>query len=1005
MKRITRSISICLLSILLFSSACEKTEPETIHVQEVFRFVPQQVQPIEENPSALPAEILSEYGLHIVDIQRPNMDEIDHSDDVIHALLGSANQVVNISGKDLVDFVYMETGDSPVHKSVSAEDGYLRAFIQRESVGEDGSEQENYGGLWGSIYLDAINQFIAEAGGNQECPNCAILIKFRENRVNAGLSIGFSNSNVFVNQFIDDNGGLNVWSGDEHNEKEYSIGNTRREYVNSLQLIDNEWFYALVAMDEHSGYRFITWQENDPSNHAFYACDLSSVFKRNDDLEDSIMWADISFDTVADEASLDIDSIVVYAFENLNDTEAVHQTEALVHTYTNDQEKYELAVQLFEAEDYYNAYTLFTELDGQVSGDYLAECERLLTTIEINNPRAAGKIRKALKEHGMSVYEYLYVFQAEKLENLDLSECLIDDVSFIRNFPNLKVLNLEKNAISDLTALKDMHALESLSLGKNHISDILPLSNLASLEYLDLNNNRLEDISGLNNLPSLVEVDLSSNDLTAIADLDNLKNLEALDLSYNLISSLSAFENSPIKELNIMNTDINDLQAAARFTELESLYAGFPYVWKGNPLYLLTGKYELDHHFFDGLSGLEALSGHQNLRKLYLSRLNTESLAPLTTMPKLESLIFHRYLGNDDHESLASLVNLKELTLDSGFAHTYFLANLTKLEKLSIETFCYVEDTSVISGLANLEELRMYKYGEDLNFLTGLKNLRLLELKNWDTIEDYSALLTLDQLEYLYLEGMAVYDLSVISQIEGLKFLKLDNAQINNINDIGQLKNLECFLLRNPQVVGESQPESFDRSLYDGMDHLKLALMHAGAQEGWAYDLGDSEFLETIEEPSEKGVEEKDYDYYWIENMEDAKNFADYVGSQNQVISGMYFSEGESIKLTIPNYARSLFIFSDSEEPVKLELDCGENHGLERLVVGHIDVEENSEGFGQGNFILDTLDGLAGCANLKELYLNNIEINDLSALAGFDKLELLELNGEFISDTAALVSR
>ncbi len=1005
MKRITRSISICLLSILLFSSACEKTEPETIHEQEAIQFMPQQVQPIEENPSALPAEILSEYGLHIVDIQRPNMDEIDHSDDVVHALLGSANQVVHISGKDLVDFVYMETGDSPVQKSVSEKDGYLRASIQSNSTGVDNGEQENNGGLWGSIYLDAINQFIAEAGGNQECPNCAILIKFRENGVNAGLSIGFSNSNVFVNQFIDDNGGLNVWSGDEHNQKEYSIGNTHREYVNSLQLIDDEWFYALVAMDEHSGYRFITWQENDPSNHAFYACDLSSVFKRNDDLADSIMWADISFDTVADEASLDIDSIVVYAFENLNDTEATHQTEALVHAYTNDQEKYELAVQLFEAEDYYNAYTLFTELDGQVSGDYPAECERLLQTIEINNPRAAVKIRKALKEHGMPVYEYLYVFQAEKLENLDLSECLIDDVSFIRNFPNLKVLNLEKNAIADLTALKDLHALESLSLGKNHISDISPLSDLASLEYLDLNNNRLEDISGLNNLPSLVEVDLSSNDLTAIVDLDNLKNLEALDLSYNLISSLSAFENSPIKELNIMNTDISDLQAAARFTELESLYAGFPYVWKGNPLYLLTGKYELDHHFFDGLSGLEALSGHQNLRKLYLSRLNTESLAPLTTMSKLESLIFHRYLGNDDHESLASLVNLKELTLDSGFAHTYFLANLTKLEKLSIETFCYVEDTSVISGLANLEELRMYKYGEDLNFLTGLKNLRLLELKNWDTIDDYSALLTLDQLEYLDLEGMAVYDLSVISQIESLKFLKLDNAQINNINDIGQLKNLECFLLRNPQVVGESQPEFFDQSLYDGLDHLKLALMHAGAQEGWAYDLGDPEFLETIEEPSEKGVEEKDYDYYWIENMEDAKNFADYVGSQNQVISGMYFSEGESIKLTIPNYARSLFLFSDSEEPVKLELDCGENRGLERLVVGHIDVEENSEGFGWGNFILDTLDGLAGCADLKELYLNNIEINDLSALAGFDKLGVLELNGEFISDIDVLVSR
>jgi len=298
---------------------------------------------------------------------------------------------VDISGKDLVDFVYMETGDSPVDKSVSEKDGYLRASIQRESTGEDDGEQENNRGLSGNIYLDVINHFIAEAGGNQECPNCAILIKYRKNAVNAGLSIGFSNSNVFVNQFIDDTGGLNVWVGDEHSQKGYSIGNTHGEYVNSLQLIDDEWFYALVAMDEHSGYRFITWQEDDPSNHAFYACDLSSVFTRNDEPEDSIMWADISLNTVADEASVDIDSIVVYEFVNLNDTEATHQTDALVHSYTNDQEKYELAVQLFEAEDYYNAYTLLSELDGEVSDDLLAECERLLTTIEINNPRTAGK--------------------------------------------------------------------------------------------------------------------------------------------------------------------------------------------------------------------------------------------------------------------------------------------------------------------------------------------------------------------------------------------------------------------------------------------------------------------------------------------------------------------------------------------------------------------------------------------------------------------------------------
>ena len=93
----------------------------------------------------------------------------------------------------------------------------------------------------------------------------------------------------------------------------------------------------------------------------------------------------------------------------------------------------------------------FNELEGYDTGDYLAECERLLKTIEIKNPDVAGIIKKALKDHGMPVYEYLYVYQVEELESLDLSGCRIEDLDFISNFTNLKELNLNKNAISDLT--------------------------------------------------------------------------------------------------------------------------------------------------------------------------------------------------------------------------------------------------------------------------------------------------------------------------------------------------------------------------------------------------------------------------------------------------------------------------------------------------------------------------------------------------------------------------
>ncbi|NMC46384.1 MAG: leucine-rich repeat domain-containing protein [Chloroflexi bacterium] len=1007
MKKILRILLFCVLCIsFIFTDGCSAEKKEGIFEQNTkgYYFISQEIQPIEENPITLPAEISPELGLHFLDVQRPNMDEIHNSDDVVNALLGSANQAVNIEGKDLVDYIYIETGEQPLNKSISDKDGYFRALIQNDS-----NDLENSEFMWVDIYLDAINYFVPKEEGNKECSNCAVLIKYRNSGINGGHNIGFSISNVFVNLHIDNSGRLEVWSNDEQNQTEYSIGDTRGEYAGSLMQLDNKWYYALVAMDEHLGYRFITWQENEPSNNAFYACDLSAVYSRDDEISGSNIWANISFNSSANEASLDIDSIAVYEFENFNDIDTGDQADPLDYEYTNEQEKYDLAVKLFKAEDYYNAYMLFNELDGYDTEDYLTECERSLKTIEIQNPHAAGKIRKALKENGMPIYEYLYVYQAENLESLDLSECLIEDLGFISSFSNLRYLNLDNNAISDLTPLKDLILLERLSLGKNHISDITPLNDLANLQVLALNSNLLADVSSLNNMPSLVAIDLSTNDIVTIADLSNLVNLESVDLSYNLISSVSALENLHIKELNIMNTDIGDLNAIANFTELESLKAGFRYIWKGDERYLLTNKYVLEDHFFNGLSGLEALVGHNNLKSLYLGTING-GLNLLATLTNLETLVFHQYSGAEDPNVLASLVNLKELVLDSGgigFYDVSFLANLSKLEKLSIEMFCYVEDLSVISGLTNLQELRMYKYGEDLSFLTGLKNLRLLELKNWHTVNDYSPLLALENLEYLVLEGgeegIAVNDLSIISQLENLKFLNIDSAQINNIKDVGQLGNLECFFMRNTEIVGESNPDFFDRSLLDGLDHLKLADVGFKAVDGWGYELGDPEFIELIEEPVDKGIDEPEYDYYWINNMDDVNNLNDYVGDQNQVIDGDFSVNGESVKLTIPKYVRNLYIFSYSGEPVKLELDCDGHEGLERLVIGHIDVsKDDPDGFGHGNFIIENLDGLSTCTNLKEIYINSSKIEDISALASLDKLEILELPGNHIHNVGAL---
>lgn len=1032
MKQFFRTQLLGLLCLaLILTAGCNAGITKNIleQDQEAYTFITEDVQPIEAISFKIPKEIPLSVGLHRLDVQRPKMDAITNSDEVVNAILSSANQVANINSKDLASNVHLETGDRPVTKSLSDENGYLRVFIQRESSEQDNIEQEGGEDLWGEIHLDAIADHFFGADSMQDSSNCAIVIKYRNNGENGGNNFGFSNSNISTGIHVDNYGGLHFWSNDDQNHYGYEIEDTRKEYLNILQPTKNEWYYALVAMDANLGYRFITWQENNPVNHAYFAIDLNGIFFADDEIQGQHIWANMNFFTQANEVSLDIESIGVYTFDQFHDVEnIVQQYEPATFTYSNNEEKFQFAVQLFENEDYYNAYRLLEELDGyESSATYLAECERLLKTFYVENRLAAGKIKKAMKESGMPITEYLYVYQAEKLKSLDLSECLIDDLLFITHFTHLKELNLDKNGISDLIPLKDLYALEWLSLAKNNISDTLPLSNLSNLQYLNLRENLLEDVSNLNNIPSLVELDLSFNKIHTVMGLNNLSNMESIDLSFNFITSLGALSQSPIKKLNIMNTDINNLGAVANFDQLEELSAGFRYIWLGNKHYLITRNYEIPVHFFNGLDGLETLSGHQNLKSLYVGRLNAGTLQPLATMPNLERLMFHQYSGPTELEILGSLVSLKELRLDTfwgGFDDFSFLPNLTNLEKLEIGG-CSTDDPSAISGLSNLQELRIPQYGNDLSFLSGLKNLRLLQLSRWNDVTDYSPLIALENLEYLDLQEMDVKDLSVISQIDSLKFLKLEGTAINNINGINKLKNLEVISMRFLRITGDGETPFIDKVRLQAMENLKYADI-----DSWAYDdmgieiSGRIEVFENMVEPEDQGVVFPGYEDFWIENLFNVDDLKEYSGRHNQIIDGIYLinhnhmddnyqalkseyvDNDEVIKLKVPKHVRNLYIFSQSDETIRIELDGDNNQGLERIVIGSVYVAKDYDGrFGFGNFIIENLDGLAGCTNLKEVVINSAEVNDISGLANLDMLEMVEMKYNNITDISALANK
>ena len=93
--------------------------------------------------------------------------------------------------------------------------------------------------------------------------------------------------------------------------------------------------------------------------------------------------------------------------------------------------------------------------------------------------------------------EFQWLKFCKGLKAIDVGHNWITDVSFVTNFPELKVLILAISPITDITPLAQLQELEYLELFTNRITDISPLAGLTKLRDLNLKNNPVADLSPL----------------------------------------------------------------------------------------------------------------------------------------------------------------------------------------------------------------------------------------------------------------------------------------------------------------------------------------------------------------------------------------------------------------------------------------------------------------------------------------------------------------------------
>ena len=331
------------------------------------------------------------------------------------------------------------------------------------------------------------------------------------------------------------------------------------------------------------------------------------------------------------------------------------------------------------------------------------------------------------------------------LEDDSLKQCALNQSGGMTTSGELLTLQCGNGVVNTLAGLESFTNLQDLNVNGTR-ADFGPLAALKKLTKLDISwgwsdvDRDLSPLTGLTNLTSLNASGARSSNISALAAL---KKLTELSLDYNEIADFSPLEGlTRLRKLNLRET---------------------------------------------GLAQLPNLASGNSLRQLSISQNPIASLNDISGLTSLE------YIDLDDTQisdlsPLSGRQSLRQINARNARVETLTLANLPELQNLG------VNDNKITS----------------LNF-EGLSNLRNIELKN-NQLTSFSGFELLPNLDYLHLDNNVIPDLSTLPLV--LANTKLRNLYLNNnqITRIGE--NLASMLQGSLDLSGNpllcSELESFN---------------------------------------------------------------------------------------------------------------------------------------------------------------------------------------------------
>lgn len=327
---------------------------------------------------------------------------------------------------------------------------------------------------------------------------------------------------------------------------------------------------------------------------------------------------------------------------------------------------------------------------AQDDGDWInrlkAEKDWVPWTKAVRNPDQVKKLY--IKNKAPLDLEALYTFR--NLTGLIIADCRIDDLLWLKDFPNLTVFECQGNQLHSLEGIQALTQAEEISVKSNFITDLTPLKDLTGLTMLNLYENEITSLDSIAHLNQITHLDLGKNKITSIEPIRDWTRL-------HYFSVFSCY-------------DLKSIDGLEAFTQLSSLNLSF-----------------LD------IPGM--------------------SYSILDSMENLEYLCVQGALSSDaDLAYIGQHTGLKSLTMgkNDAISELSYLADLTELEYLDIHSN-NVSDIRVVGFMPKLIKLVMYRNQiTDISPLEPCTELRSLFMFE-NPIESYRPLGQMTRLQHLHL--------------------------------------------------------------------------------------------------------------------------------------------------------------------------------------------------------------------------------------------------------------